>query len=49
MPEILKIIIFYSDLPAGERNNQDTIYEAEILKKIFEQQYSHITVEIETC
>lgn len=37
--EIDKIYLFYSDHPAGERNDQDTLFEAEIMKILIEEQY----------
>ena len=40
------IVLFYSDTPEGERNDQDTIYEAEIFKKKLFQLYPTIQTEL---
>lgn len=37
--KINKIYLFYSDHPEGERNDQDTLFEAEIMKILIEEQY----------
>lgn len=39
------MILFYSDTPPGDRNNQDTLYEASILQKLFSEAFPHVTVE----
>lgn len=41
---ICKIILFATDSPPGERNNQDTIFEAKILKRLFEIDYPEIEI-----
>ena len=41
---LTKMVLFTTDSPPGERNNQDTIYEGAILKKIFEKNYVGIEV-----
>lgn len=44
MLSIKKLVIFYSDIQGGDRNDQDTIYEAKILEKIFSQQFPHLQI-----
>ncbi len=44
--EVDKMVLFYTDSPQGERNNQDTIYEAEILQKKFASLYPDVSVEL---
>lgn len=39
-----KIYIFYTDTPQEERNNQDTVYEADIIIKKMNEQYPSIEI-----
>lgn len=47
-PELEQIVLFVSDTPEGERDNQDTLYAGQILKKILEKKYPGTSVLVET-
>lgn len=45
--EISKIYIFYSDHPKDKKHDQDTLYEAEIIKKLLQRDFGYHEKQIE--
>jgi hypothetical protein len=41
-----KVYLFYTDTPEGDRNDQDTLYAAEIVAKKLQKKYPSIAVEL---
>ncbi len=41
-----KLILFFSDIQGGDRNDQDTIHEAKIIRRLTNELYPHLEVDL---